>query len=98
MQTTNAPHEWLDNLENRDIEDINNLYECVIHKSQIGAFKCSENNGCLFISNEENDQTLILASEKDVKAFLDKLDKEYGGDFGWVGGNWEFIRNMRKDD
>lgn len=98
MQTIKDSQEWLDNLENTDIEDINNLYECVINKSQIGAFKCSENNGCLLISNEENDLALILECKKDVKDFLDKLDKEYGGDFGWVGGNWEFIRNMRKDD
>ena len=28
----------------------------------------------------------MLASGKAVKAFLDKLDSEYGGDLGWVGG------------
>lgn len=64
----------------------------------MGGFKCSQNNGKLFIQNSDNDQTLMLASGKAIKAFLDKLDNEYGGDFGWVGGHYEFVRSMRKDD
>jgi hypothetical protein len=64
----------------------------------MGGFRCSQNNGKLFVQTDDNDQTLMLASGKAVKAFLDKLDHEYGGDFGWVGGNYEFYRSMRKDD
>jgi hypothetical protein len=40
----------------------------------------------------------MLASGSAVKAFLDKLDYEFGGDFGWVGGHYEFVRAMSKDD
>ena len=64
----------------------------------MGAFTYIENNGKLFITNGDNDQTLMLASEAAVKTFLAKLDKDFGGDFGWVGEHWDFIRNMRKDD
>jgi hypothetical protein len=64
----------------------------------MGGFKCSHKNGMLFIQSGDNDQTLMLASGKAVKAFLDKLDNEYGGEFGWVGGYYDFVRAMRKDD
>ena len=99
MPTITDFQEWIDNLDdNDDIEEINNLYESITGKTQMGAFTCSEKNGKLFITNGDNDQTLMLASETAVKTFLAKLDKDFGGDFGWVGGHWEFVRSMRKDD
>jgi len=99
MPTITDFQEWIDNLDDKDdIEEINNLYESITGKTQMGAFICIENNGKLFITNGDNDQTLMLASEAAAKAFLAKLDKDFGGDFGWVGGHWDFIRNMRKDD
>ncbi len=98
MATTTDFQEWLDNLDETDIEEINNLYESITHKTQMGAFKCSVNNDRYFVTNGDNDQTLMLASELAKDTFLKKLDKEYGGDFGWVGGHWEFVRSMRKND
>jgi hypothetical protein len=98
MATTTDFQEWLDNLEDNDIEDIFCLYDSIVCVSEMGGFKCSQKNGMLFIQSGDNDQTLMLASGKAVKAFLDKLDKEYGGEFGWVGGHYNFVQAMRKDD
>lgn len=98
MAITTDFQEWLDNLDDNDIEDIFCLYESIVGVTEMGGFKCSQKNGMLFIQSGDNDQTLMLASGKAVKAFLDKLDNEYGGDFGWVGGHYDFVRAMRKDD
>lgn len=98
MATTTDFQEWLDNLFDKDIEDIYWLYESIVGVTEMGSFKCSQKNGMLFIQSGDNDQTLMLASGKAVKAFLDKLDNDYGGGFGWVGGQYEFVRAMRKDD
>ena len=98
MATTNDFQDWLDNLDDTDIEEIYNLHESITHKTQMGSFKSSENNGRLFVTNGDNNQTLMLASELAVKTFLKKLNKNYGGDFGSVVGHYEFVRSMRKDD
>ncbi|HKC67165.1 MAG TPA: hypothetical protein VKG26_02970 [Bacteroidia bacterium] len=98
MTTTIDFQEWLDNLDDTDIEEIYCLYESISHKTQMGSFDCSENNGILFVTNGDNDQVLKLVSEKAVETFLAKLDKDYGGGFGWVGGQYEFVRSMKKDD
>jgi len=95
MATTTDFQEWLDNLDDNDIEDIYCLYESIVGVTEIGGFKCSQKNGMLFIQTVDNDQTLMLASGKAIKAFLDKLDNEFGGDFGWVGGHHDFVRAMR---
>lgn len=98
MATTTDFQEWLDNLDETSIEEIYCLYKSIVGVTQMGGFNCSQNNGRLFIKTDQNDSTLMLASGKAVKAFLDKLDSEYGGDFGWVGGYYEFVRAMEKDD
>lgn len=98
MATTTDFQEWLDNLDDNDIENIYFLYESVVGETEMGGFKCTNNHGKVFIKNGDNDQTLMLVSGKAVKAFLDKLNREYGGDFGSVGGHYEFVRSMRKDD
>jgi hypothetical protein len=98
MSTITDFQEWLDNLDDTDIEEIYNLYESITGKTQMGSFDCTEKNGRLFVTNGDNDQTLMLASESAVKTFLDKLDRDYGGGFGWVAGHYEFVRNMRKED
>lgn len=86
MATTTDFQEWLDNLDETSIEEIYCLYESVVGVTQMVGFNCSQNNGRLFIKTDQNDSTQMLASGKAVKAFLDKLDSEYGGDLGWVGG------------
>lgn len=98
MSTTTDFQEWLDNIEDNDIEDIFCLYESIVGVTEIGGFKCSQKNGMLFIQSNDNNQTLMLTSGTAVKAFLDKLDNDYGGDFGWVGGHYDFIKAMRKYD
>lgn len=89
---------WLDNLDDDDIETIHFLYESISGETEMGGFKTTKKNDTLVIKSDHNDQTLILASEKAKKTFLDKLNKEYGGEFGWVGGHYEFVRSMNKDD
>jgi hypothetical protein len=99
MATTSSDvQDWLDKLNDNDIEEIYCLYESIVGVTEMGGFKCSQNNGKLFIQNGDIKQTLMLESGKAIKEFLDKLDNEYGGDFGWVGGHYEFVRSMRKDD
>jgi len=98
MATTTDFQEWLDNLDETNIEEVYYLYESIIGVTQMGGFNCSQNNEKLFIKTDQNDSTLMLASGKAIKAFLDKLDNEYGGDYGWVGGHYEFVRAMEKDD
>lgn len=98
MATTSDFENWLGNLQETDIEGAHNLYESVTGRTEMGGFSCSENNGRLFVKSDFNDDTLMLASEKAKEAFLKKLDNDYGGDFGWVGGNYEFKRSMEKDD
>lgn len=99
MATTTDFQEWLDNLDETHIEEINNLYQSITGVTQMGGFSCTQNNNKqIFIKTDQNDTTLMLASGKAIKAFLDKLDSEYGGDFGWVGGHYEFVRAMNKDD
>ena len=98
MATTTDFQEWLDNLDETNIEEIYCLYDSIVGVTQMGGFSCSQKDARLFIKTDQNDSTLMLASGKAVKAFLDKLDNEYGGDFGWVGGHYEFVRAMAKDD
>jgi hypothetical protein len=99
MPTITDFHQWINNLDDKeDIEEINNLYESITGITQMGAFITTEKDGRLFIKNGDNDQTLMLASEVAVKAFLAKLDKDFGSDLGSVEAYWDFIRNMRKDD
>ncbi|GAA4327210.1 hypothetical protein GCM10023115_24950 [Pontixanthobacter gangjinensis] len=98
MPTTTDFQEYLDNLEEDHIEIIHELYESVSGEYQMGAFETERNNGNLFTTSDLNDFTLMLVSDEARDAFLKKLDQDYGGDFGWVGGHYEFVRSMNKDD
>lgn len=97
MATTNF-REWLDLLDDHDIEEIECLYESIRQVTEIGSFKTQENNGRLFVTTIDHEETLMLASPQSVDTFLAILDKEYSGDFGWVGGYANYVKAMRKDD
>lgn len=97
MTTTNF-NDWMDNLQETDIETIYCLYESITSSSEVGAFKTSTNNGRKFVQSELNDETLMLSTKTAETGFLKKLDYEYGGDFGTVYGSYEFDRAMSKDD
>ena len=43
--------------------------DSIVGVTEMGGFKCSHKNGMLFIQSGDNDQTLMLASGKAVKAF-----------------------------
>lgn len=98
METITDFQIWIDNLDSHDIEDIFNLYECISQKSEMGNFRYSEKGGRVFITCTCNKLKLMLASDSAIQAFLSKLDIDFSGEFGWVGGQWEFDRNMRKDN
>lgn len=89
---------WLEAINTYEIDDIFCLYECVRNRKDYGMFKCTTNNGIVFISTDDSDMTLLLATDKAVTAFLNTLDHKFGGDFGNIYGNYEFIKGMRKDD
>ena len=93
MVTITNCQEWLDDLDNCNVEDIYNLYESIIGVTQLGGFTCIQKNGIIFLQTDDHHKILMLIHGKDVKAFLDKLDREYGGKIGWVGGMFETIRN-----
>lgn len=85
--------EWLDGLDNNNIEDIFNLYESIIGVTQLGGFTCIQKNGTLYLQTDDHGKTLVLINGTAVKTFLDKLDTDYGGDIGWVGGYFHATRN-----
>ncbi|TAH20131.1 MAG: hypothetical protein EAZ08_06985 [Cytophagales bacterium] len=97
MTTTNFD-DWLDDLTDDSTYNIYDLYMSIERVTSIGDFKCSEKNGKYFIQTPLNDSVLMLNGEKAKDAFLKQLDYNYGGDFGWVGGQYEFERSMGKDD
>ncbi|MHA7831913.1 MAG: hypothetical protein ACX93O_12510 [Flagellimonas sp.] len=98
MPTTTDFQEFIDNLEETDIEEVYNLYSSIESCTQMGSYACSLNNDRYFVKTDFNDITLMLASEEAKTAFLKVLDYNFGGDFGWVGGHYEFVRSMNKDD
>jgi hypothetical protein len=93
MVTITNFQEWLDDLDNNSIEDIYNLYESIIGVTSIGGFTCFQKNGIFHLQTDDHSKILILLDGKSVKAFLDKLDNDHGGDKGWVGGHFYAIRN-----
>lgn len=94
MATTNF-NEWIENLSKKNIEDINNLYLSITEACEIGGFKTTINatNGRKFVQTEHNDETLMLATPRAETAFLNILDQKFGGEFGWVIGHWDSVRN-----
>ncbi|GEN68065.1 hypothetical protein [Chryseobacterium rhizosphaerae] len=98
MPTITDFQEFIDSIEDKDIEEINSLYESIQGCIEMGSFKCSLNNNRYFVQCDDNDITLMLASEEAKSSFLKVLDYQFGGGFGWVGGQYEFVRSMRKDD
>ena len=99
MATTTNFNDWIDNLSEQDIDDIYNLYESVRQTTDMGGFKTTQNEReQKFVTSDFNEYTLMLANDRAETAFLNVLDYRFGGDFGWVGGHWDFVRNMRKDD
>lgn len=98
MATTTDFQEWLDGISDLSVEEAYFLYESIVGVTQMGGFTCKQQNGMYFVKSADTEHTLMLASGKAVKAFLDKLDNDFGGDFNWLGGHYEFIRAMSKDD
>lgn len=98
MATTMNFLDWIDNLQDDDIESIYCLYESVRTTSQMGSFTTTESKGNKFVKTSDGGETLRIINERAETAFLNILDFKYGGDFGWVGGHYEFARSMAKDD
>lgn len=89
--------EWLDELDDRNIEHMFNLYESIIGITQSGGFTCFQKKRTLYVQTDDHGKTLLLINGKAIKNFLDKLDTDYGGDHGWVGGYFHFVRNAGQD-
>lgn len=99
MPTTTNFNDWIDNLDDTDIEDISHLYDSVQAVDQMGVFKTTQDpQGKKFVTCLPSNETLMLVNFRAETAFLNILDFRFGGDFGWVGGHWDFVRAMRKDD
>ena len=97
MVTITNSQEWLDSLEHCTIEDMYNLYESIIGVTQLGGFTCLHKKGILYIQTDDHGKVLVLINGKAVKMFLDKLDKDHGGDLGWVGGHFHVFRNAARN-
>lgn len=99
MTTITDFQDFIDNLNSRHIDDIHSLYQSIVDVDEVGSFNCKRNkDGRLFISDDQDDFTLMLSSEKSKNAFLSKLDIDFGGDFGSIYGHYEFQRAMDKND
>lgn len=95
--TTNF-EDYIENLQNDNIETIYSLYYSVSGETNIGGFKTSKKGTQLVTISDYNTLILILKTDEAKEAFLNILDYKYGGGFGKVYGHYEFIRSMEKDD
>lgn len=91
--------EYLDHIMDINLDEINDLYLTIITKVNYGSFYYSETeDGRIFIKNNVSDITLLLATEKAKKTFLNILNKQWGGDFEDVAMYWDYLRVINKDD
>jgi len=97
MSKTIDFQEWLDGLDDDDIESIYYLYESIVNEDSYGQFEATRDGDKLTVSEQDRDEKLLLVSEDAKNAFLKKLDEEYGGEMG-VQGEYEYFRSMQKED
>lgn len=75
------------------------MYLTITTKVDYGSFRYSETeDGRIFIKNNLSDITLLLATEKAKNAFLNILNKQWGGDFVDVAMHWDYLRIINKND
>ncbi len=99
MATTTNFNDWIDNLDEQDIETISHLYDSIQANTQMGEFTTKQDSqGRKFVTSPMHENTLMLATPRAETSFLNVLDYKFGGDFGWVGGHWDFVRAMQKND
>ncbi|ANS84064.1 hypothetical protein VSVS12_00240 [Vibrio scophthalmi] len=90
---------WLDMADAEGHEEVYSLYRAVLDIGDMGMYKCTENNGKFFLKASHVDDTLMLASEKAQKAFLNEISSRFGisGFDGDVEGWYSYCRAMSKD-
>ncbi len=100
MTTTTEFDNWLDAADIEGHEEVYSLYSAVSDISEVGMYKCSENNNKYFLSASHIDDTLMLASEKAREAFLAEIESRFGiADFGGDIESWHgYMHAMSKDD
>lgn len=83
MQPTTDFSSWLDNLPETDIEVIWALYQTVLGSS-IFPFVMAQRGKAILVKHVDNDDWLLLASEKSMNSFLKLLDEEYNDGYSDV--------------
>lgn len=97
MTTTDFSY-WLNSLAEQDAGCMANLYQSVTKVTQMGEFKTTKKGARLFVKADGGEDTLMISTGLAEKTFLDRLNREFGGEFGWVHGAAGFERAMEKND
>jgi len=87
---------WLDSVDPDDYKEVYCLYKSVEECEEWGMYSTSENNGKLFVKGPVGD-TLMLASEKAKKTFLNILEDRYCDDGMDIESWYGFMRAMKND-
>ncbi|MBB1385394.1 hypothetical protein H5119_07575 [Pseudoalteromonas sp. SG45-5] len=99
MTTITEFDTWLDAAGVEGHEEVYALHWAVSNREEMGMYKCDVNNGRYFITADGTDDTLMLASDKALHAFLSKVESCFGiSDFGDIEGWYAYSRAMSKDD
>jgi hypothetical protein len=99
MATITEFDAWFDMADLDDHEEVYSLYRAVSGRDEMGMYKCDVNNGKYFVTADHVDDTLMLASDKALNAFLSEIESRFGiSDFGDIEGWYGYKRAMAKSD
>jgi hypothetical protein len=68
---------WLDLAEPEGHEEVYSLHRSITDVADMGLYECSENNGKYFLKASHVDETLMLASDKAVRAFVATIESRF---------------------
>ncbi|MDD5486633.1 MAG: hypothetical protein PHW65_03675 [Dehalococcoidales bacterium] len=99
MDTITDFNIWLEQADPEDFEDVYCLYHAVKDKENYGLYECKKSkDGKLFIKADHTEETLMLASQKAIDAFLNLIERRYVDPGMEIEGWYEFHRAMAKND
>jgi hypothetical protein len=89
MATTTDFSIFLEEADPDGFEEVYALYQAVKNEEEYGLYECTKNSdGKLFIKANHTSSTLLIASEKAKKLFLDTIEKKFCEDMdieSWYG-------------
>ena len=90
---------WLDGTDLSDYNDVYALYHSVAGVEDWGSYKTVRGRGVgqLIVTAADNDEPLLIASDKARDTFLKKIEDDYCEDMD-IEGYYGFHHAMEKDD